>query len=114
MFNNLHNIRVIAKNNGSAPGFTIYLDFSGGSIEPLIVHRHNGLLYNSLKDGVRIEELQRMAQRNKRSKREQKLHANISHVLKAAEEYILYEREASALQKRISMRLNWKDVHDIR
>ena len=50
------NIRVIAVNIGTYPGFDIYLSFSGQR-KLLIHHQHNGLLFNFLKDGVRLEAL---------------------------------------------------------
>ena len=53
------NVRLIAVNRDCRPGFNIYLEFSGQR-EYLMSHRHNGLLYNMLKDGVRLADLQRL------------------------------------------------------
>lgn len=53
------NIRLIAVNRDCRPGFNIYLEFSGQR-EYLMSHRHNGILYNMLKDGVRLADLQRL------------------------------------------------------
>ena len=50
------NVRVFAKNNDNREGFNIYLDFSGRH-EFLMFHRHDGLLYNLLKDGQSIRQL---------------------------------------------------------
>ena len=58
MKKNNRNIRVCAVNNGNRDGFNIYLDFSGQR-EYLIYHRHNGLLYDLLKDGVAIDDVRR-------------------------------------------------------
>lgn len=58
MKKNNRNIRVCAVNNGNRDGFNIYLDFSGQR-EYLIYHRHNGLLYDLLKDGVAIDDVHR-------------------------------------------------------
>ena len=58
MKKNYRNIKVYAVNNGRNSGFNIYLDFSGQR-EYLIHHRHNGLLYNLLKDGVSIDAVKR-------------------------------------------------------
>ena len=52
---------VIAVNNDKHGGFDIYMDFSGQR-EYLMWHRHNGLLYGMLKDGIRVSEIQRIAQ----------------------------------------------------
>lgn len=52
------NIRVIAENNEGNLGFNIYLDFSGQR-EFLMFHRHNGLLFSLLKDGVCVADLTR-------------------------------------------------------
>ncbi len=52
------NIRVMAENNGNRDGFNIYLDFSGQR-EYLMYHRHNGLLYGLLKDGVVVADVRR-------------------------------------------------------
>ena len=92
MYRNMNNVRVFAKNNGSKTGFTIFLDFSGIE-EPLVAHKHNGFLYNYLKDGVRIEELERFVHRNKRSPINQKLNASLRQVLKVANDFILFEFE---------------------
>ena len=53
------NIKVIAVNNNNNDGFNIYLDFSGQR-EFLVYHRHNGILYNILKDGVVVDDFKRM------------------------------------------------------
>ena len=58
MKKNNRNVRVYAVNNGRNAGFNIYLDFSGQR-EYLIHHRHNGLLYNLLKDGVSVDDMKR-------------------------------------------------------
>ena len=105
MYNNMHNVRVFAKNNDSKSGFTIFLNFSGIE-EPLVAHKHNGPLYNYLKDGVRIEELERTVRRNKRSPVNQKLQANVRHLLKVVEEYILYEYEPPVRRQKTSISTN--------
>ncbi len=60
------NIRVFAENasiNGTElSGFNIILDFSGER-HFVCWHRHDGMLYMLLKDGVRVEELRRMTAR---------------------------------------------------
>lgn len=56
---NNRNIRVLVENNGNKNGFNIYLDFSGQR-EYLTYHRHNGLLYGLLKDGVAVADIRRM------------------------------------------------------
>ena len=58
------NIRIIAINStdafgNSVPGFDIYLDFSGKR-EKIVHHKHNGLLYAVLKDGMRLDQFRRM------------------------------------------------------
>ena len=58
------NIRIIAINStdsmgNSLPGFDIYLDFSGKR-EKIDHHKHNGLLYAVLKDGMRLDQIRRM------------------------------------------------------
>ncbi len=52
------NIMVFAENNGYKSGFNVYLVFSGQR-EYLFTHRHNGAMYNILKDGIRLADLQR-------------------------------------------------------
>ena len=71
------NIKVVAVNNEGAHGFSIYLDFSGQK-EFLMVHRHNGLLYQNLKDGVCLADINRtstykLASYNNVSKRNAKI-----------------------------------------
>ena len=58
------NIRIIAINStdsmgNSLPGFDIYLDFSGKR-EKIDHHKHNGLLYAVLKDGMRLDQFRRL------------------------------------------------------
>ena len=52
------NVRIKAENNGNKNGFNIYIVFSGHK-EFLMHHRHNGLLYGILKDGISISDLRR-------------------------------------------------------
>ena len=52
------NITVKIEDRLNDDGFHIYLDFSGQR-EYLMTHRHNGLLYALLKDGVVLEDLRR-------------------------------------------------------
>jgi len=97
MKNNMRNVKVTAINNGSLNGFNIYLDFSGQR-EFLMYHRHNGLLYALLKDGIRADELHRWTPANGRGERSRgatKLLAGmVSHLLDVVDDYIS-EREAS-------------------
>ena len=53
------NIKVVAVNLDKYDGFNIYLDFSGQR-EFLVFHRHNGILYNLLKDGVIVDDFKRL------------------------------------------------------
>jgi len=52
------NVKIHAVNDGANDGFNIFVDFSGRR-EFLMHHRHNGLLYAILKDGIRLEALRR-------------------------------------------------------
>ena len=54
----MKNVRVIAVNRELEDGFNIYLDFSGRR-EYLLSHRHNGIMYEILKDGISVEKLKR-------------------------------------------------------
>ncbi|MBR3586970.1 MAG: hypothetical protein IKO00_13175 [Oscillospiraceae bacterium] len=54
-------IRVYAYNNEKVHGkFDIYLELPGGRMEWLMMHRHNALLFNLLKDGIRLSELRKV------------------------------------------------------
>ena len=57
------NILVFAENNGNQSGFNVYLEFSGQR-EYLFTHRHNGAMFRLLKDGIRLDDLQRGIQEN--------------------------------------------------
>ena len=59
----MHNVAIIAENNGDKPGFNIYLIFSGEK-RFLMWHEHNGLLFNLLKDGISVEKLVRKSPKN--------------------------------------------------
>ena len=97
MKNNMRNVRVTAINNGSLDGFNIYLDFSGQR-EFLMHHRHNGLLFGMLKDGMRADELRRWTPATGRGERSRsatkQLTGMISHLLDVVDDYIV-EREAA-------------------
>ena len=67
MFRTIRNLNVVAVNNSNKSGFSLYLDFSGQR-EFLMYHRHNGLIYNLLKDGISVSELSRMTYFSKQSK----------------------------------------------
>ena len=91
------NIRVLAENNGNRGGFNIYLVFSGQK-EYLMYHRHNGLLYGLLKDGIVIDDVRRWkpsrtgVSRAGKSKASQ-LYDMVSHLMSVIDDY-LTEREA--------------------
>lgn len=76
-------IRVIAANNYKKGGFDIYLDFSGRR-EYLMRHRHNGVIYNMIGNGVRLEDLKRKTGREKRA---------LKYLLEVIDEYL--EEEAA-------------------
>ena len=94
---NQRNTRVFAVNDGNNPGFNILLDFSGQQ-EFLLYHKHNGLLYKLLKDGVMLEELNRyspkgsctnsMYLRGIQRRRITKLDNMVSHLLTKIDVYI--------------------------
>ena len=58
----MKNIFIYAENASGLHGFNIYLCFSGKR-EFFRFHRHNVLLFNLLKDGIRLEELNRLTPR---------------------------------------------------
>ena len=94
---NQRNIKVFAVNDGNNPGFSIILEFSGQR-EFLLHHKHNGLLYNLLKDGIRLEELRRHKPKGSSSlspyyhgiqrSRSTKLNSMVSHLLTVIDTYI--------------------------
>ena len=85
MKNSERSIRVIAVNNYSVESkFDIYLEFSGKR-EWLMMHRHNGILYNMLKHGVSIGELKRFNGRDK---------GRVQYLLRVIDEY-LEDRESA-------------------
>ncbi|MBQ9521064.1 MAG: hypothetical protein IJR72_00660 [Oscillospiraceae bacterium] len=90
----LRNVRVFATNRDNRDGFNIYLDFSGQR-EFLFTHRHNGLLYNLLKDGVRTEDLRRWTPRRGTASG-QRLQGMVSHLLTVVDDYAA-EREGGFL-----------------
>ena len=94
-----HNTCIIAVNNGRETGFNIFLEFSGQR-EFLLWHRHNGLLFNLLKDGLRIENLQRWKPRRRS---QDKLGNMIKHLLNVVDNYItersLYKKNIASFIK---------------
>lgn len=95
------NISVIAENNGKLSGFNIFLDFSGKR-EYLVTHRHNGLIYNILKDGIQLDDLRRgdlSARGGHRINRisADEIQKSIRHLLTVIDEY-LAEREEDPIR----------------
>lgn len=78
-------VRVIAVNNYKVESrFDIYLEFSGKR-EWLMMHRHNGFLYNRLKNGMTLGEIRRLTGRERRG---------FKYLLAVIDEY-LEDREAA-------------------
>lgn len=99
MKNSNRNIRILAENNGTQDGFNVFLDFSGRR-EYLTYHRHNGLLYALLKDGVALDDMRRwkparMVRGSRRRSRVNagRVHSMVSHLLNVVDDYLL-DREA--------------------
>jgi len=92
------NIRIRPVNNGSRHGFDIYLDFSG-QWEYLMTYRHNGMLYDVLKDGIRLDDLKRLKPqrlpltpsdwyRGRRHRSHVYLERTVNHLLACIDEYL--------------------------
>ena len=100
MRDNYRNVTVKIENRGNKDGFHICLLFSGQR-EYLMTHRHNGLLYTLLKDGVVLDDMRRwktidIARKigvSPRNSRSGKLTNMVGYLLVVIDEYIL-EREA--------------------
>lgn len=90
-----NNICLFAENCENTGGFNVYLDFSGQK-EYLMWHRHNGVLYEIMKDGVNLNYIRR----NKPHKicmahgfeyygnNSSKLENTINHLLAVVNEYL--------------------------
>ena len=86
------NVRVLAENNGNRDGFNIFLEFSGQR-EFLMHHRHNGLLYARLKDGVTVADARRWRPARKGRRRAGKngadeLQGAVRHLLSVIDSYL--------------------------
>ena len=94
------NISLRVENRKGGNGFNIYLDFSGKR-EYLMTHRHNGLLYDLLKDGPIVADMGRWKARDiarkigssPRSSRSGKVLNMVNHLLLVIDDYML-ERSA--------------------
>jgi len=53
------NLSLFAENRRNKSGFDIYLGYPGGKKEYIRSNRHNGLLFGIMKDGVKVEDLNR-------------------------------------------------------
>lgn len=72
-------VRVIAVNNDKVYSkFDIYLEFSGHR-EWLMMHRHNGILFNILKHGISLGELRRFKGRDQ---------SRVQYLIKVIDEYL--------------------------
>ena len=86
------NIKVIAENNGNKKGFNIFIVFSGHR-EYLMHHRHNGLLYGMLKDGISLPDLRRWKPAQISVSRTgiyggRKMYSSVRHILHAVDDYL--------------------------
>lgn len=90
------NVKVRAENQDACRGFNIFLECSGQK-EYLMTHRHNGLLFAILKDGVVVDDLRRWrpadwrgCTNNQYEKRNSsKVYAMLGHLLCVIDEYML-------------------------
>lgn len=85
MARNENRILVYAVNNDKVHSkFDIYLEFSGHR-EWLIIHRHNGWLYNLMRNGISLSELRRATGRDRR---------NLKYLLSVIDEFLDEEMSA--------------------
>lgn len=88
-------IKVIAKNNENTHGFDICLIYHGRQ-EYLLSHRHNGLLFNLLKDGIHLDELRlwrptevyRGRDRRSRKNRSAQMESMVRHLVSVVDDYV--------------------------
>ena len=74
-------IKVYAVNNNKLDSmFDIYLE-TAGKREWLMVHRHNGLVFNLLRNGVSLDELKKMKKESAE---------RVRHIIKVVDEYLEY------------------------
>ncbi len=93
-------VRVLAENRDKVHGFDVWLEFSGRR-EYLFFHRHNGLLYEVLKDGVTVGTLRRQRTllppcrlgRKQERRRGARLQDMVDHLLLVIDDY-MKDREA--------------------
>lgn len=86
------NITLYPENIHGKSGFNIYIDFSGQR-ELLMTHRHNGALYNVLKNGINLDDLTRYFFKKKSGHQSQfntREQLAINHLLKTVDEYLIY------------------------
>lgn len=85
MKNQERRIKVVAVNNYKVESkFDIYLEFSGHR-EWLMMHRHSGILYGILKDGISLNELRRIRGQNQK---------RVQYLIKVIDEYLSEEMSA--------------------
>ena len=115
MYKNYRNVVVKAENSDGKNGFDVYLEFSGQR-EYLMHHRHNGMVFCRLADGIRVEELRRAnaykaeSRRRARSRRRagksylfdknggrgQRADNSFSHLMDVIDDYLTYRDEDAA------------------
>ena len=99
---NRKSLRLFAENRDHKSGFDIYLGYPGGEREYVLSNRHNGLLYGVMKDGVKVEDLNRwltgdaklacVGDRKSRSKSAAHVEGSIRQLLKTVNE-MMTEKE---------------------
>jgi hypothetical protein len=97
--NAIRNVKVLAVNNENKAGFSIFLDFSGQQ-KFVMHHRHNGLIYQLLCEGIYLDDLRRWKPKPAHRHVNGRLVNMVSHLLKVIDEYITeclqYETKESA------------------
>lgn len=91
----IKNVKIIAIKPDDRNDIFIYLDFSGQR-EFVMAHRHNGILYKILKNGISVEDFNRMnlsrlnskIKGPNRKRRSESVKSVINHLKKVVESYL--------------------------
>ena len=83
-----YSLKLLAVNNGNISGFNIFLEFSGQQVF-IAYHRHNGLLYSLLSNGITLGDLRRWKPKKTYPRKSvHRLCNTVKHLLRVTDEYL--------------------------
>ena len=96
----LKNVYLYTGRRQADGSFNIYISFSGNETDYLMTQRKCAYIYNNMKSGIRLDDLERLSHRNIYGQRSNEAKNSIKHILMVANDYITYEYNYSHNNRR--------------